>query len=544
MFQAISAPQTRRSVIEHGPRLALVTFGVLLATLLELIDTTIVNVALPYIEGNLGASIEEGTFIVTGYIVANIVVLPMTPWLQRRFGRRQYYLSSIAIFTAASIMCGLSGSLEQLVFWRIIQGFGGGGLISTSQAILRETFPPEKAAMAQGIFGVGAIVGPSIGPVLGGVLTDNLSWQWVFFVNLPIGLAAFAIIWNTLRNPESPVKLPFDYVGVTLLAIGFGALQFVLDQGQEKDWFSSEAIAWTAAVSVVALAVFVWYELYGTSQPAVDLRILRNPTVTAGSLLGACLGVSLLGSLITLPAFVQGQLGFTATLAGETILFRALAIMALMPLGTFLSRKMNPVVQVAAGFTILGISNLWLAAITTTETSYWSFAGPLILSGAGLSQIFIPISVTVFGSVAMRDIPKASAMYNLMRQLGGSIATGILVTLIARQAAAHQTALSANVTLASPMVRAYAETRGGVDAPAVRAALGGLVVAQATTLAYADTARDVGLLTFAFIPLVLLLRRPIVVVEVEPVRQALAAPLAARPFPGSAPAPSESVLSG
>jgi DHA2 family multidrug resistance protein len=237
-----AGPPERRSVIESGPRLAFVTLGVLLATLLELIDTTIVNVSLPYIQGNLGASQEEGTFIVTGYIVANVIVIPLTPWLQRRFGRRQYYLASILIFTFASLMCGLSNSLESLVFWRVIQGLGGGGLISTSQAILRETFPPEKQAAAQAIFSVGVIIGPTIGPVLGGILTDQLSWPWVFFVNLPVGLCAAFLVGSFLRNPEPPQKLAVDGVGVALLAIGLGALQYMLDQGQEKDWFGSDAI--------------------------------------------------------------------------------------------------------------------------------------------------------------------------------------------------------------------------------------------------------------------------------------------------------------
>jgi len=508
----------RRSVIESGPRLAFVTLGVLLATLLELIDTTIVNVSLPYIQGNLGASQEEGTFIVTAYIVANVIVIPMTPWLQRRFGRRQYYLASILIFTFSSLMCGLSNSLESLVFWRVIQGLGGGGLISTSQAILRETFPPDKQAAAQAIFSVGVIIGPTIGPVLGGVLTDELSWPWVFFVNIPVGLTAAFLVGSFLRNPEPPQKLAIDGVGVTLLAVGLATLQYVLDEGQEKDWFGSEAILYTAIVSGITLTAFALWELYGARQPIVDLRILKNKTVTAGSLLGACLGVSLLGSLITLPQFVQSSLGFTATLAGEVILFRAVTIMVFTIPSARLaaSGKVSPVIQIGVGFLLLAISNIWLAAVTTTDATYWTFFWPLAVSGVGLAQIFVPISLAVFGAVEPRDVPKASAMFNLMRQLGGSIATAVLITIIARQAAIHQTELGSHAALGVPQIRQFVDARGGPGNVQARIALNGIIVNQATTLAYADTARFVGELTFLFVPLVLFLRKKKPVMPLSP----------------------------
>ncbi len=481
----------------------------LLATLLELIDTTIVNVALPYIQGNIGASQEEGTFIVTGYIVANVIVIPLTPWLQRRFGRREYFFASILIFTLASLMCGLSNSLAELVVWRVIQGLGGGGLISTSQAILRESFPPDKQAAAQGIFSVGVIFGPTIGPVLGGVLTDTLSWQWVFFVNIPVGIAAMFLVGTYLRNPEPAQKIPVDGVGVVLLALGLGSLQYVLDQGQEKDWFGSDIILYGSIFAGITLTAFVIWELFGARSPVVDLRILKNKTVAAGSLLGACLGVSLLGSLITLPQFVQSSLGFTATLAGEVILFRAVTVMLLtMPAARLAgSGKVSPVLQIGVGFALLAISNIWLAAVTTTTADYWTFFLPLAISGVGLAQIFVPLSLAIFGAVQPRDISKASAMFNLMRQLGGSIATAILVTIISRQAAVHQTDLSQRATLATPQIRQYIDERGGPHSVVARSRLNDLISDQATTLAYADTARDVGYLTVVFVPLVFFLRK-------------------------------------
>ncbi len=507
---ALGAHPPRRSVVESGPRLAFVTLGVLLATLLELIDTTIVNVSLPYIQGNLGASQEEGTFIVTAYIVANVIVIPMTPWLQRRFGRRQYFLTSILIFTFASLMCGLSNSLETLVLWRVVQGLGGGGLISTSQSILRDTFPPEKQATAQALFSVGVIIGPTVGPTLGGILTDQLSWPWVFFVNVPVGLTAAVLIAFFLRNPEPPQKLAIDGFGVALLAVWLATMQYVLDQGQEKDWFGSDAIVGCTIVSGITFVGFVVWELFGAKQPIVDLRILKNKTVTAGSLLGACLGVSLLGSLITLPQFVQSGLGFTATLAGEVILFRALTIMIFTIPSARLagSGRVSPMIQIGAGFLMLAISNIWLAAVTTTDSNFWSFCAPLVFSGIGLAQIFVPISLAVFGSVAPRDVPKASAMFNLARQLGGAVATAALITIIARQSAVHQTELGSRAALGVPQIKQYIDARGGPDNVHARIALNGLIVGQATTLAYADTARFVGELTFFFVPLVLFLRKP------------------------------------
>lgn len=495
-------------VVEYGARRAIITIGIVLATLLELIDTTIVNVALPYIQGNIGASQQEGAFVVTGYLVANTVVIPLTPWLQHRFGRRRYYLASISIFVGASLMCGLSHSLAEIVFWRVVQGTGGGGLISTSQAILRDTYPERSQGIAQGVFAIGAVVGPTIGPLLGGTLTDNFSWPWVFFVNVPVGLLAAAIVARFLRDLERAERLPLDAVGVALLAVGLGALQYVLDQGQEKDWFGDRLIVTMTVVAACGLAAFVTWSLFGTRAPVVDLRVLKNPGVAAGSLLGMCLGVSLMGSLVTLPQYVESSLGFTATMAGEVILFRALFVMLLTPPSARLaaSGKTDPRLQIGAGFVMLAISNLWLANVTTSISSFWTFLWPLALSGLGLAQIFVPLSLVVFSSAPIDDVPKASSMFNLARQMGGSIATAILVTLIARDTTLHQTELGLRVAMGRAPVRAYLAEHGGERSASARARLDALVAGQSVVLAYADTARFVGVLTFVFVPLVVFLR--------------------------------------
>ncbi|MDP9019179.1 MAG: DHA2 family efflux MFS transporter permease subunit, partial [Candidatus Eremiobacteraeota bacterium] len=231
-------------VIEYGLRRTLVTIAVITATMLEIVDTTIVNVALPNVQGNFGVAVDQGAWIVTGYIIANVIVIPISPWLQIRFGRRAYYVASIALFTFASLMCGLAGSFEQLVFWRVIQGLGGGGLLSTSQSILRETYPLNEQGKATGIFAMGVIVGPTLGPLLGGIITDQLSWRWAFFINIPVGIMSAALAYFFLRNPEAPQKVKLDWIGLGLLALGLGAMQYVLEQGQQNDWFDDAAIRW------------------------------------------------------------------------------------------------------------------------------------------------------------------------------------------------------------------------------------------------------------------------------------------------------------
>jgi DHA2 family multidrug resistance protein len=510
LTNAASAPPQREDVIEYGMRRALVSIAVILAAILEIIDTTIVNVALPTVQGNVGASIEEGTFIVTSYVVANVIVIPLSPWLQRRFGRRQYFFASIVLFTFASLMCGFSRSLWVLVFWRFVQGVGGGGLLSQAQAILRDTFPKDKQGAAQGIFAVGALVGPSIGPLMGGLLVDHYSWPWIFFVNIPIGIVAAALTFFYMKNPEKPQKLPLDGVGVGLLAVGLGALQYVLDQGQEKDWFDDALILRLSILAGVSLIGFIVWELWLAKSPAVDLRVLRFRNVSAGSALGFTLGVTLLGTLITLPQLVQGSLGFTATLAGQLLCMRALPLVIFTPLGARIaaSGKFDPRIQISIGFILVGISNLLLAQVTTAQSGFGTFAASLVMSGIGLSQIFVPLSLTIFSNLNPSDIPKASAFFNLSRQLGGSIATAVLITLLLRLQISHQTDLAANIRLSRPVVQSYATNATGAIVPAQRMHLSGLVSGQALIAAYADVSTFVGYLTLGLAPITLLLAKP------------------------------------
>ncbi len=498
-----------RSVIEYGWRRTLITLAIVTATLLEIVDVTIVNVALPNIQGNFGASVDEAAWIGTGYIIANVIVIPITPWLQRRFGRKQYYVASIAIFLVASVMCGLSGTLEELVFWRIVQGLGGGGLISTSQAILRETYPASEQAKAAGLFSMGVIVGPTLGPVLGGFITDQLSWRWAFFVNVLPGLMAIAIVLWLLRNPDEPTKMPLDYVGLGFLAIGIGTLQYVLDQGQRKDWFDDQSILVCAILAVLGLVAFVTWELR-QKRPIVNLGVLRYRSVAAGSILGMVLGISLYGSVLILPQYVQGSLGFTATLSGEVLVFRAGTILILTPIvAAIASRgKVDPRLFVACGFVLIGISNFMLADVTTTGSDFWTFFLPLSLSGIGLAQIFVPLTMSVLSSVEPRDIPGAAAFFNLSRQIGGSLAIAVLVTILARSAAIHQTELASEITYHRAPVADFLQRGGGQQAAGPAANLSRLVDQQALVLSYADTARAVAVITLFLAPLAFILKRP------------------------------------
>jgi len=502
-------PAASGNVIEYGWRRTIVTIAVIAATLLEIVDTTIVNVALPNIQGNFGVAVDQGAWIVTGYIIANVIIIPITPWLQARFGRRAYYLASIGIFTFASVMCGLAGSFNQLIFWRLIQGMGGGGLISTSQAILRETYPIEEQGKAQGIFSLGVIVGPALGPLLGGIITDNLNWRWTFFINIPVGLLAAAAVYFVLRNPAQPQKgKRLDWIGLALLALGLGAMQYVLDQGQQYDWLADPNIRLFSLASIVALVAFVVWTLRSRI-PIVDLHVLRYREVAVGSLLGAALGVSLYGSVLILPQYVQNSLNFTATLSGETILVRALAIGLLTPLAALLAMrgKFDTRWQVFAGFVMLGVSNWMLAQVTTSDSSFWTFGAALIVSGLGLSQIFVPLSMSVLSAVPDKDVPAASAFFNLARQVGGSIATAVLVTVLLRAVTHHQAALGSDVTLHAQAVQQYLQARGGEHSTAALQSLANLVTQQAYILSYADTARLTALITLVLAPLVILMRK-------------------------------------
>ncbi len=492
-------------LVEYGTRRWLIVLGVMSATLLQVLDVTIVNVALPTIQGNMGANFDEGAWIVTGYIIAAVIVIPLTPWLQQVMGRRQYYVAAIAGFTITSALCGLSTSLDELVFFRVLQGLCGGGLIATGQAIMRDTFPARQLGLSQALTSIGAVIGPSIGPTLGGVLTDQLSWNWIFYINILPGIASLVLCAMLLRNPPRGARPSVDGIGLGLMAIGLGCLQYVLDQGEQYDWFNDQNILITTVISIFSLAAWIFWSLGVARNPIVDLRILlRNRTIAAGCLLQMTLAFGLFGGVILAPQFQQNLLGFTATLSGESILTRALAIMVMTPVTLILLNRfhLKPPLLLAIGFVIVGVANFNNGQVLTTDSDFGTFIFPLALGGIGFGMLFVPLSVAVLSSVRGLETQKATSLLSLCQQLGGSISTAVLVTLLDRRGALHLDNLAGRINLTSPAVQSALQHHA--SAPQ----LANIVNQQAVTLAFADAFYVLGAVTLLLTPLVLLLRSP------------------------------------
>jgi len=494
----------RRDVTEYGLRRLLIVSGVVLAALLQTLDSTIVNVALPTIQGNLGASIDEGAWVVTAYIIAAVVVIPVTPWLQSRFGRKQYYLVSIAGFTIASLACGLASSIEELILFRVVQGVFGGGLLATSQAILRDTFPPSQLGLSQAIYTFGAVAGPSAGPTIGGILTDNFSWRWVFDVNIVPGIVAIAILLPLLRNPSKPRASSFDGVGLALLAMGLGSLQYVLDEGERNDWFSDPLIVALSVTGVIGLAAFTVWELKGTKRPIVDLTVLFRRNVAIGCLVAAVNASLVFGGLLIMPQYLTSILGFTATQDGILLALRALPIFLLtIPIGLFVnSGRIDPRYLIVGGLAAAGAGYVGLAFVTTSNTEFGTMVPWLMFSGAGIAFVFTPLLVAVLRGVAPADSPKAGAFISLALQLGGSITSASLVTFLDRRESFHGSVLGDAATRSNPQVAALLAQPHGLQQ------LAEFVGRESATLAYADTYFLLGAIGVVFALLALAMKAP------------------------------------
>ncbi|HVS47163.1 MAG TPA: DHA2 family efflux MFS transporter permease subunit [Verrucomicrobiae bacterium] len=425
---------------------ALITITVMLGLIMAIIDSTIVNVALPTIGGNLGASITEYSWVATGYILATVVVMPLNGWLTARFGRKRFYAASLALFTIASLMCGTAHSISVLVVYRVIQGIGGGALQPTAQAILFETYPPAKRGVAMAIFGMGAMVGPAVGPVLGGYLVDNATWPVIFFINIPIGIVAFLMTMAYIPNPSfiTRSKGAIDFVGLGLLTAGLASLQYVLEQGQQDDWWSSSTIVLLTVVATVSLAVFLWKTLRD-KQPLVDVRVFRFPSFTFGSILGTIMGVGLFGSAFILPLFFQNIIGFTATTTGLLLLPGALATALSMLIAGQLIGKIDPRIIIAAGMLLFAASS-WAMGDLTAQSGFWDVFWPRAWQGLSFGLLFVPLSTVTLGAVPISELAGATGVNTLLRQLGGSFGIAILTTLLARQTAVAWNVLASGVT--------------------------------------------------------------------------------------------------
>ncbi len=492
-----------------------IAFAVTLASILEILDTSIVNVAIPHMMGSLGATLDQIAWVSTGYIVANVIVLPITGWLSVRFGRRRYFTASIGLFLVASFFCGNSHTLSELVFWRIVQGVGGGALLSTSQAILYEVFPVHEYGQAMAIFGVGVMVGPTLGPTLGGYITDTFSWPWIFYINLPIGGFALLLALSYVRNSRFAKRAgPTDWTGLALLAAGIGALQLLLERGERLDWFASREVVLLAAAGVLGLAGFVWHELT-TEHPVIDLRIFGNRQFGTSAILGFILGMCLYATVFVLPVYLQALQHFTANQTGLVILPGALASAVTMAVMARRIGRQDSRVVAATGAALFALAMWWWSHFTTLSGAD-DFWWPLILRGAALGLVFVPLNNLAMLDLPMSRIAPATGLYNLMRQLGGSVGIAISASLVTRFSAESRAVLGEKVSAYDPVTAARVEStarwlvsRGDVAAVAHEKAVGfvaGAVQRQATMLAFDRIFLLFGALFLIAIPMIMTLR--------------------------------------
>ena len=427
-------------------RKLLVVFSVMLAVLLEIIDTSIVNTALPSMMSSLGATLAEIDWVITGYIISNVIVIPLTGWLALTFGRKRYFTASILLFTFASLMCGLSSSSTALVVWRVIQGLGGGALLSTTQAIMVETFPARQQGTGQAIFGLGAMLGPSLGPTLGGWITDNYSWHWIFLINVPLGLLAAFLCASTLRdNPLLSAKkgAGVDWWGIAFLIIGVGSLQTVLERGHKDDWFDSRLITCLTVSAAVGIVAFIVRELMA-EHPVVDLRVLRRKPLAVGCALGVLMGVGLYGSIFLLPVYTQQLLGWTAWQSGVAVLPSTVMTAVMMGVTGRVVWHLGPRNIFVVGMILMPLT-MWQMSQWSLSSGWDDLAWPQMMRGFTMALLFIPLSTVGLRSLPSADLAKGSGMYNLFRMLGGSFGVAILSTILDRRADAHLSALAGNV---------------------------------------------------------------------------------------------------
>ena len=495
----------------------LIAIAVMSSTFMEVLDTTVVNVSLPHIAGNLSASTDEATWTLTSYLVANAIILPMTGWLASTFGRKRLLMLSVTGFTTASFFCGLAPSLPFLIFFRVIQGACGGGLQPLSQAILLESFPPEKRGQAMAFWALGIVVAPMLGPVAGGWLTDNYSWRWVFYINVPIGILAILLTQAFVFDPPYLRKESkgIDYWGIGLLVVGMGSLQIMLDKGQEDDWFGSQFIVTLAVLAFIGLGGLIIRELKA-EHPIIDLSVFRYRSYAIGTFIMTIVGFVLYGSTVLLPLLMQELLGYTATHAGITNLPRGLASFMFMPLVGYLTGKVDARKLLGAGFliTALAMYRISLFSLGVASSNFWV---PLLLQGAGLGLIFVPLTTVTNDPIPRERMGNATSIFNLMRNVGASIGISMVETMQVRRAQTHINILGNHVNPANPLARQTIDglrglfmSQGKDAATATRQAYGavwGMVQQQAAMLSYNDTFRLLAAMFVLMLPLLFLMRK-------------------------------------
>ena len=494
----------------------LISVSVLLATFMEVLDTSIANVALPHIAGNLSATMNEATWVLTSYLVSNAIILSAAGWMSSIFGRKRYLAFSVVLFTVASAFCGMAHSLPQLVVARILQGLGGGGLQPLSQAVLLESFPKEDRGKAMAAYGMGIVVAPIIGPILGGWITDNYSWRWLFYINIPIGMLGLFMQEMFLEEPpylKRETGAGIDYTGFGFMALGVGLLQLVLDKGQELDWFSSLWIRWGAAGSAFFLILFVVWEL-GQKHPVVDLRLLKNRNFALGTALVGVLGVVLYGTTALLPMFMQNLMGYTASVCGLAMTPRGLGSMASMIVVGRIAKQVDNRFLLICGFFGIG-ATCWLLGGLDLEIAPRTIAWLLVFNGFSMGFIFVPLTTLAMSTLRQEELFRATSIYSLLRNIGGSVGIASLVAMNLRRAQVHQVTLVAHLTPMSPLFQSRwgalstALARLGVPASAHAAyhMIYGMVLQQAMLLSFMDVFRFIVFLCAVCAPAVLLFER-------------------------------------
>jgi len=494
----------------------IIALAVVLPTLLEVIDTSVVNVSLDHIRGSLSAGIDEATWTITAYLVSNAIIIPLTGWLSRVFGRKRYLLFSVVLFTISSFMCGSATTLSALVFFRIIQGIGGGALQPISQTILLETFPPEEYGMAMALFGIGVMFGPIVGPVLGGWITDNWSWNWIFYINIPIGIISVLMIMFFIQDPPylKRIREKIDYVGLGLIVVGIGCLQVVLDKGQREDWFSSQLIMRLAIISLACIIVFIFWELK-RREPILNLRQLKDVSFASANVIQCVAFFVLFGSILLLPLFVQQLLGYNAFLSGMVLAPGGIATLISMPISGKLIQKINPKAVLAIGLLITTYS-IFIMARFNSYVDFHAVALSRIVMGFGMGMVFVPLTSLAFSTIKKEEMGNATSLFSLMRNIAGSFGIAILTTLLARRIQFHHFRLSEQL---NPFDQRYqlglsktaailGYKTGAASVYGANGVIYQQLMKQSNLLAFTDAFYFSTLLMLCVIPVVFLLKRP------------------------------------
>lgn len=498
----------------------LIAASVMLATFMEVLDTSVASVALPHIAGSLSATVDEATWVLTGYLISNAIVLPSTNWLSNLFGRKQYQIISISVFAIASALCGVSTTLPMLVAARVLQGAAGGGLQPVSQAILLESFPHEKRGQAMAVYGLGIILAPLIGPTLGGWITDQYSWRWVFYINIPVSIAAVLMIQAFVEDPpyaQQKENLPIDYIGFAFLALWLGTFQSILDKGQESDWFAAGWIRWFAVISAVSMLAFLVYE-WRAQDPLVDLKVLRDRNLAVGTFLIGLIGVVIYGTVTLLPLFLQDLLGYTAYYSGLAVSPRGIGALVSLVIAGQLVGRIDSRLLIGIGVGIRAAS-LFMLAHLNMQVGIWSIVWPNVINGFANGFLFVPLTTLTMGTLPDEQMGRGTGLYSLTRNMGASFGVSMVTTMLVRGGDRHQDILAAHMTPYDLPVREllgqlrqYLAAHAGLAPAAERAyaILYGLLRQQAMLLSYVDNFRLLAVLTLACLPFLFLFHKELV----------------------------------